>query len=1209
MAEEIPQHSLSKQAARALKEQGSFSRTFSEADLEELIGGIVRNASSDARVSGLKVQIKNEQATVRVTAEQLGHTVEIVLVLGNGPVAGTIELVKSSVRCTKGFAKKMAEDKASAMILTRLHDPSSALQEALRSELKKYDASMHSGQFHFESRDLEVKLFRDPQYFEPYKPGSASANIAESAEAPFKEGDMANVVFGNALLFPAPREIARVVNDTATNSRFVFFKDDLAGANAPFPYSRLIRSEDTEEFLKTGKHASLQPPDTEPVSTPSKASATQARSERVHHALTIEELRSFARTHRVQAERMALHIEELFPTQRTAHSDMNTLLVSFFEADEKRALFAMKATARSVGSSTPLSESAEERADLEKEVELSKAVLLAGGAIDAKAVKAGIRPEPKKAKGAEHSETPESRMGYDDAVSAFSSLGAKREELHEMLELRFFNPILPKKKTGKNAGEEERDPVSDRLFSSMLRVKAASPEVRTGLEQVGTARIKLKELRTASDQLVQHLGGDIRGIDPNTREFSTLVSAWKAETRAIEGLISLLYEFDRTLRSAEPPVREERKRRRTPAQEAERKFIGDFLAELDPEWHAYWTLPRKLRTLIKEARKNARPGAASGEAPEESEGPAEEPARGEEKPFGADPLNPLVRLREQAALQKKASKRLRETVGELERRVSELFPSLSAPQSVFDTIKTLRDALERLTRIQSSMAELLVDPDPSLAKLKKLLNTEGELILLSFQAADFLKKSLDADSGATPQDSESVLPSSSVSETARAPEPDPVESIPDPNILQDLKEQHELQGKAFGRIEKRLDSLDRRISQLFPSLSAPGDIYAAIEELRNSMRRLTDLRNSISDFLTEPQVSPTRLKKLLDDEGRIIVDWFQAADILEEALDAHPENQRHSSEPLNPEHDEPSDISLFPDLPKARRRTPLVSRRNILRGAGGLAAMGAALGSGYLIGDTIARIGEPKKSSNEEEGSKEPVVRVRFEITRARKLMKEKDSLKMLESPYLVSTLYYSDRFLKELQTKKNPTPGERIISEIASSDLPQLRLRFADALFKNTQRSLSQLDFGAVPPLQSFDFGTGDNHFDAIDLFAPEGTPVHSMYRGIVVLVEDGWKEGEIFSTSSYKGGNCVTVYIPDRRAFARYCHLKDVVVKTGALVNRGAVLGSVGSTGENAVRPGHGNHLHLEINHFNRRGEMEAFDFLRPFIRSLQAVAPKKP
>ncbi len=90
----------------------------------------------------------------------------------------------------------------------------------------------------------------------------------------------------------------------------------------------------------------------------------------------------------------------------------------------------------------------------------------------------------------------------------------------------------------------------------------------------------------------------------------------------------------------------------------------------------------------------------------------------------------------------------------------------------------------------------------------------------------------------------------------------------------------------------------------------------------------------------------------------------------------------------------------------------------------------------------------------------------------------------------------------------------------------------------------------------------------DAIDIMAPEGTPV--------VAAASGRVEKLFFS----KGGGGITVYIrsPDQRYLFYYAHLRDYApgLHEGQLVKQGDRIGTVGVTGN--ANPG-GPHLHFAV------------------------------
>ena len=90
----------------------------------------------------------------------------------------------------------------------------------------------------------------------------------------------------------------------------------------------------------------------------------------------------------------------------------------------------------------------------------------------------------------------------------------------------------------------------------------------------------------------------------------------------------------------------------------------------------------------------------------------------------------------------------------------------------------------------------------------------------------------------------------------------------------------------------------------------------------------------------------------------------------------------------------------------------------------------------------------------------------------------------------------------------------------------------------------------------------------DAIDIMAPDGTPVVAATGGTVERLFES------------KGGGGLTIYIrsPDRRWVFYYAHLQGYApgLAEGQRVNRGQVIGRVGHTGN--ANPG-GPHLHFAI------------------------------
>jgi murein DD-endopeptidase MepM/ murein hydrolase activator NlpD len=223
-------------------------------------------------------------------------------------------------------------------------------------------------------------------------------------------------------------------------------------------------------------------------------------------------------------------------------------------------------------------------------------------------------------------------------------------------------------------------------------------------------------------------------------------------------------------------------------------------------------------------------------------------------------------------------------------------------------------------------------------------------------------------------------------------------------------------------------------------------------------------------------------------------------------------------------------------------------------------------------------------------------AQVAEEVAKARGILENLNADNLLDSPYLVSAIYYHDGFLSGFPVDRGSAdPERRIIGQVSNMLSPDRKARFMRLLHETWNRSDPAGPERSVVPVSYSAIGGGrQTHRYAIDLFAPEGTTVHAVSRGMVVLADREWNPANLFSTTSRKGGNAVIVFDPDHDRFYRYCHMSTVQVSAGELVTASQIVGSVGHSGLNASQPGHGRHLHFEANEY-LEGHVRAVDYRR--------------
>ncbi|MFA7536130.1 MAG: M23 family metallopeptidase [Desulfuromonadales bacterium] len=148
-------------------------------------------------------------------------------------------------------------------------------------------------------------------------------------------------------------------------------------------------------------------------------------------------------------------------------------------------------------------------------------------------------------------------------------------------------------------------------------------------------------------------------------------------------------------------------------------------------------------------------------------------------------------------------------------------------------------------------------------------------------------------------------------------------------------------------------------------------------------------------------------------------------------------------------------------------------------------------------------------------------------------------------------------RLPAEMVTPRTPATIERI-----GREKKMLTLLFADdsapPLWNGFIRPVND-PFGSMFGLRRILNGEPRSPHAGIDFRSPRGTPVRASGRGRAILVDDLYFTGRTVVLDHGAG------------LFSLYAHLDRTFCRTGELLERGAVLGEVGSTGRST-----GPHLH---------------------------------
>ena len=289
-------------------------------------------------------------------------------------------------------------------------------------------------------------------------------------------------------------------------------------------------------------------------------------------------------------------------------------------------------------------------------------------------------------------------------------------------------------------------------------------------------------------------------------------------------------------------------------------------------------------------------------------------------------------------------------------------------------------------------------------------------------------------------------------------------------------------------------------------------------------------------------------------------------------------------EKLAKEKEEKENSSAQGEKEDTDRKTKKTSRRKFIK-QGTRLVVGMMLGA-EIIGDNKNMRKVPAPPTEK----KSPEKTLEEEIEDCRKIIKNEKFEEILKNPRLVSALYYSQQAIENM-APPHESRTQKVIWSLHSLITKEFRDNYIQYLKNLVKEQISHrywlnLHVQSLP-LDKISFGKDieENHQDAIDLFIEEGSPIRSMSGGIVVLAENGWKKDDKLSTSSAFGGNTIIIFSPYDESFYRYAHMEEAKVGAGTVLSRGEQIGTVGHTGINASKKGHGRHLHLEINKYDRK------------------------
>lgn len=200
-------------------------------------------------------------------------------------------------------------------------------------------------------------------------------------------------------------------------------------------------------------------------------------------------------------------------------------------------------------------------------------------------------------------------------------------------------------------------------------------------------------------------------------------------------------------------------------------------------------------------------------------------------------------------------------------------------------------------------------------------------------------------------------------------------------------------------------------------------------------------------------------------------------------------------------------------------------------------------------------------------------------------MVQEGETLTQIAQDYGVATAVLLAEPWNQVETEEELLePGRRLlILDGDRPDLADLRSDLATAESAASAQPVGELATGAAAPERPAGWPYGDGHFiwplpkgvisqgfraghRALDIAAPIGTPVYAADNGIVL------KSG--YTQDGY-GGRVIIDHQIDY--ITLYAHLSQALVQVGDVVQKGQLIGYVGSTGNST-----GPHIHFELRDF---------------------------